>query len=157
MAGNTRSVEEKRMYLRALGAALDPELAQETLQYLVSDKVKPGDASLVLESFAVEGEHPDIAWSFAIAHLKEMQVRFGSLGETRLLSLIATGFTDNQRADEVLAFAQSNLPPAAFRELENSTNEIRFKIKLKTKTLPAIDDWIKAKLEGNRTSAVRNP
>jgi len=157
MAGNTRSVEEKRMYLRALGAALDPELAQETLQYLVSDKVKPGDASLVLESFAVEGEHPDIAWSFAIAHLKQMQVRFGSLGETRLLSLIATGFTDNQRADEVLAFAQSNLPPAAFRELENSTNEIRFKIKLKTKTLPAIDDWIKAKLEGNRTSAVRNP
>jgi hypothetical protein len=110
-----------------------------------------------LEYFAAEGEHPDIAWSFAVAHLKEMQERFGLLRLTRLLSLIATGFTDNQRADEVSSFAQANLPPAAVRELQSSINEIRFRAKLKAKTLAAIDDWIKVKLEENRSSASRNP
>jgi hypothetical protein len=127
------------------------------LQYLVSDKVKPGDASLAPEYFATEGEHPDIAWSFVVAHLKEIQERFGLLREGRLLSSIATGFTDNPRADEVLAFAQANLPSVALRRVESSVSEIRFRAKLKAKILPAIDDWIKAKLEGNRDSASRNP
>jgi aminopeptidase N len=146
MADAPPSLEEKRIYLRALGAALDPELARETLPYLLSDKVTPDEASLALEYFAAEGEHPDIAWSFAVAHLKEMQERFGLIRQSRVLSSIATGFTDNQRADEVLAFAQANLAPAAFREMENAAGQIRLRAKLKTKALPVIDDWIKAKL-----------
>jgi aminopeptidase N len=118
--------------------------------------VKPGDASLALEYFAAEGEHPDIAWSFAVAHWQEMQERFGLLRQTQVLSSIARAFTDDQRADEISAFAQANLPPPALRQVENAVHEIRFNAKLKAKTLPAIEDWIKAKLEGNTNSAVRN-
>jgi aminopeptidase N len=145
MAENTRSAEEKRMYLRALGAALDPELARETLQYLVSDKVHPRDASQVFEQVAAEGEHPDLAWSFAVDHLKEMRDRFGLPGQSRLLASIATGFTDKQQADEVLAFGQANFPPPVLRELENFLPTIRFRAKLKAKILPAIDEWIRGK------------
>ena len=157
MAGNTRNVDEKRMYLRALSATLDPELARDTLQYLLSDKVKSGDAFLALANFCEEGEHPDIAWSFATDHLKEMQERFGTPGQSRLLASIASGFTDDKQADEVSAFVHANLSPAAFREAENSIAQIRFRSKLKAKTLPAIDDWIKAKFERNRDSASQNP
>jgi aminopeptidase N len=157
MAADTRSVEERRMYLRALGSALDPELTVEALEYLGSDKVKPGDASVALEYFAEESEHPDIVWSFTVTHLREMQERFGWARQSRLLSSIASGFTDNQRADEIVAFAKANLPEVALGALENSTHEIRFRAKLKAKTLPAIDDWIKAKLEGTQDNASRNP
>ena len=65
MAASTRSVEEKRMYLRGLGAALDPETARETLEYLVSGTIKPDDMYWALKYFSAEGEHADIAWSFA--------------------------------------------------------------------------------------------
>jgi aminopeptidase N len=157
MADDTKSVEEKRMYLRALGAALDPQSAQETLQYLGSDKMEAGDLALLLECFGAEGEHPDIAWSFAAAHLPEMQNRLGLLDQSRLFSSIATGFTDNDQADEILAFAQANLPPATFREVEYSSNEIRFRARLKARTLPAIDAWIKVKLEAKRNGASHNP
>jgi aminopeptidase N len=156
MTANTVSIDDKRMFLRALGTALDPELARDTLQYLLSDQVKPGDASLALEYFAAEGEHPDIAWSFAVAHLKEMQERFGLLRQSQVLSSIARAFTDDQRADEISAFAQANLPPLALREVDNAIQEIRSSAKLKAKTLPAIEDWIKAKLERNSNSALRN-
>ena len=97
------------MYLRGLGAALDPETTPETLNYLWSNTLKPSDLSLTLEVFSTEGEHADIAWSFAVAHLKEMQDRFGLLPKGWLLSSIAAGFTDNRRADEVLALAQADL------------------------------------------------
>jgi hypothetical protein len=157
MEDDTKSVEEKRMYLRALGAALDPQSAQETLQYLGSDKMEAGDLALLLECFGAEGEHPDIAWSFAAAHLPEMQNRLGLLDQSRLFSSIATGFTDNDQADEILAFAQANLPPATFREVEYSSNEIRFRARLKARTLPAIDAWIKVNLEAKRNGASRNP
>jgi aminopeptidase N len=157
MADDTPSGEEKRMLWRALGVALDPETARETLQYLVSDKVPPGDAAVALEYFAAEGDHPDIAWAFTVAHLKEMQERFGLLRLSRLLSTIVTGFTDEQQADAALAFVQANLPPVAVHELKEPINEIRFRARLKVKTLPAIDDWIKARLQGNRDNPSRNP
>jgi aminopeptidase N len=156
MAANTRREEEKRMYLRALGAALDPELARETLRYLLSEKVKPGDAPLILEYFAANGEHPDVAWSYAVAHPKEIQERFGSPGQIRWLSSIATGFSDNERADEVLSFGKANLPPSALHELETTVAEIHFRAKLKAKTLPAIDAWIKAKLRASREGDSRD-
>ncbi|MBV8377869.1 MAG: ERAP1-like C-terminal domain-containing protein, partial [Verrucomicrobia bacterium] len=144
MISNTRSEEEKGMYLRALGAALDPELARETLPYFLSEKVKPGDAAGALEYFAANVEHPDIAWSFAVAHAKELQERFGWLRQSRWLFSIASGFSDSQRADEVLSFGKANLPPSALHELETAVEEIRFRTKLKARILPAIDAWIKS-------------
>ena len=145
------------MYLRGLGAALDPETARETLQYLVSGTVKPDDMYWALKYFSAEGEHADIAWSFAVAHMKELQDRFGLLSQSWLLSAIAAGFTDNQRADDVLAFAETNLPPGGLQAVKNSIKGIQFRATLKAKKLPAIDDWIKAKLEGTRGSTSRNP
>jgi aminopeptidase N len=158
LAEEAYNVPERRMYLRALSTALDPDLARETLQYLLTDKVASSDASSTLEHLAAEGEHPEIVWPFTVAHRKEMQERFGPDCETRLLMAIATGFSENQHADDILSFAHANLPAAANREIENSASEIRFRAKLKAKILPAIDGWIKAKLEGKPgNAAAQNP
>jgi hypothetical protein len=73
-----------------------------------------------------------------------------------LLSSIASGFMDDARADELIAFARSYLAPVAVREFEDSANLIRFKAKLKAKTLPAIDEWIKTKVDGAPSKAAAN-
>ena len=157
MADKARIAEERRTYLRALSAALDPELAHKTLEYLMSDHVMPGDACRALEDLATEGEHPAIVWEFATTHLSEMQQRFGLFRRNRLLSSIAAGFTDDPRADELIAFARSYLAPGAIRGFEDSANLIRFRAKLKAKTLPAIDEWIKMKFDGAPSKAATNP
>jgi aminopeptidase N len=157
MADKARSAEERRTYLRALSAALDPELAHKTLEYLMSDHVMPGDACRALEDLATEGEHPAIVWEFATTHLNEMQQRFGLFRRNRLLSAIAAGFMDEPRADELIAFARSYPTPVAIREFEDSANLIRFRARLKAKTLPAIDDWIKVKFDGAPSKAAGNP
>jgi aminopeptidase N len=147
MAVAARTAEEKRAYVRALSAALDPELARKTLEYLMSDQVMPGDACLALENLATEGEHSGIVWEFATTHLNEMQQRFGMFRRDRLLSSIAAGFTDDFRADELIAFARSYLGPVGIREAEDSANLIRFRAKLKAKTLPEIDERIRMKID----------
>jgi len=156
MADKARIAEERRTYLRALSAALDPELAHKTLEYLMSDHVMPGDACRALEDLATEGEHPAIVWEFATTHLNEMQQRFGLFRRNRLLSSIAAGFIDDPRADDLIAFARSYLAPVAIREFEGSANLIRFRAKLKAKTLPAIDEWIKTKVDGAPSKAAAN-
>jgi aminopeptidase N len=156
MADAAPTAEEKRTYVHALSVALDPELAHQTLEYLISDHVLPGDACRALESLATEGEHPDIVWEFAVNHLSEMQQRFGLLRRNRLLSSIAAGFVDEARADELIAFARSYLAPVAVREAQDSANLIRFRARLKFKTLPAIDEWIKTKGDGGPTKAAAN-
>jgi hypothetical protein len=85
-----------------------------------------------------------------------MQQRFGLFRRNRLLSSIASGFMDDPRADELIAFARSYLAPVAVREFEDSANLIRFRAKLKAKTLPAIDEWIKTKVDGAPSKAAAN-
>jgi aminopeptidase N len=157
MIDSAQNAEEKRTYLRALSAALDPELAHKTLEYLMSDHVMPGDACQTFENLATEGEHSAIVWEFATAHFNEMQQRFGVFRRNRLLLSIAAGFTDALRADQLVTFARSYLGPVAMREAEDSANLIRFRARLKAKTLPAIDEWMKMKIDQAPSKAVANP
>jgi aminopeptidase N len=156
MTDAAQTAAERRTYMRALSVALDPELAHKTLEYLMSDHVMRGDACRALEDLATEGEHPEVVWEFATTHLSELQQRFGLLRRNRLLSSIAGGFMDEARADELIALAKSYLAPVAIREAEDSANLIRFRAKLKAKTLPAIDDWMKTKGDGAPSKAAAN-
>jgi hypothetical protein len=132
------------MYLRALSAVRDPELAQRSVEFFISKHVAPGDAGRALEEESLE--HPEIVWTYATTHLKLMQQRFGFFRWNRSLPNIATGFTDSERADELVRFAQQNLPAQGQREADNAANLIRFSAELKKRELPKIDRWVATKI-----------
>jgi hypothetical protein len=138
------NTEERRMYLRALSAVRDPELARRSVEFFISKHVAPGDAGRALEEEALE--HPEIVWTYATTHLKQMQQRFGFFRWNRLLPNIATGFTDSERADELVRFAQQNLPAQGQREADNAANLIRSSAELKKRELPKIDRWVATKI-----------
>ena len=144
LAEESPTSEERRMYLRALSAVRDPELAQRSVEFFMSKHVAPGDAGRALEEEALE--HPEIVWTYATTHLKQMQQRFGFFRWNRLLPNIATGFTDSERADELVRFAQQNLPAQGQREADKAANLIRFSADLKKRELPKIDRWVATKI-----------
>ena len=155
LAEESPTSEERRVYLRALSAVRDPELAQRSVEFFISKHVAPGDAGRALEEEALE--HPEIVWTYATTHLKQMQQRFGFFRWNRLLPNIAAGFTDSERADELVRFAQQNLPAQGQREADNAANLIRFCADLKKRELPKIDRWVATKIAqvtptANRTS-----
>jgi aminopeptidase N len=147
LMNDSEAAEDRRMYLRALSAVLDPDLAKKTLALLISDKVAPAEAARALQYLATEGEHPEIVWDHATQHLAELEKRLGFFRWNRFLPSIAEGFTDQTRADELLNFAKSNLSKVGLNEAENAANLISTHAKLKAKELPAIDQWIEKYLE----------
>jgi aminopeptidase N len=144
LAEESPSSEERRMYLRALSAVRDPELAQRSVEFFVSKHVAPGDGGRALEEAA--WEHPEIVWAFATTHIKQFQQRFGFFRWNRLLPSLAAGFTDSERADELVQFAKQNLAAQGQREADNAANLIRFRAELKKRELPKIDRWVATKI-----------
>jgi aminopeptidase N len=141
LAKQAELMEEKRMLYRGMQAALDPDLARQTLAITLTDELSLPDANKLIENVATEGEHPDIAWEFAKANLKELIDRRAFLRRNRFLSAIAEGFSDPEFADELIELTQKHLPdglPVA----ERSASLIRHRAELKTGVLPAIDQWI---------------
>jgi hypothetical protein len=145
------TLEEKRLLLRALSVPLDPGLVQKTLDYLLTSSVPPVAAASAFESLAEQGEYPEIAWRFATTHLEAMQKRFGVLRSNRLVSASASGFTDEEHANEMIDFFRSNFPKEASQEAEKTAELIRFRAKLKAKELPVIDRWIETKVGAKLT------
>jgi hypothetical protein len=137
--------EEKRLLLRALSIALDPELVRKTLTRLLTDSEPPTVAACVLKSLAAQGEHPEIAWEFVTNHIEELQRRFGAACRNRLVSVCASGFADERHANDVVDFFKKNLPEDAIPSAEKTAELIRFRAKLKARELPVIDKWIEAK------------
>jgi aminopeptidase N len=154
LAEQSPTSEERRMYLRALSAVLDPELAQRSVEFFMSKYVAPGDGGRALEEEA--WEHPEIVWTYATTHLKEMQRRFGFFRWNRLLPNLTAGFTESERAEELVRFAKQNLPAQGQREAHNAANLIRFRAELKTRELPKIDLWISTKVSQISVSAQSN-
>jgi aminopeptidase N len=145
LATESPTSEERRMYLHALGAVLDPDLALRSVEFLMSKNVSPGDAMRILDEQANQGEHPEIVWKYATTHLREIRQRFGLLAWNRLVPIIAGGFADDEHADELLRFAKENLPAQGQQEADNAANRIRFRAQLKMRELPKIDEWIATK------------
>jgi aminopeptidase N len=144
LAEESPTSEERRMYLHALSEVLDPELAQRSVEFFTSKHVAPGDGGRALEEEA--WEHPEIVWTYATTHLKQMQQRFGFFRWNRLLANLAAGFIDRERAEELVRFAKQNLPAQGQREADNAANLIRFRSDLKKRALPKIDQWIATKI-----------
>jgi hypothetical protein len=80
-----------------------------------------------------------------------MQKRFGLLRSNRLVSASASGFTDEEHANETIAFFRSNFSWEASQAAENTAELIRFRARFKAKELPVIDRWIAAKVGSKLT------
>jgi hypothetical protein len=114
------------------------------VEFFVSKHVAPGDGGRALEEEA--WEHPEIVWAFATTHIKQFQQRFGFFRWNRLLPSLAAGFTDSERAEELVQFAKQNLATQGQREADNAANLIRFRAELKKRELPKIDRWVATKI-----------
>ncbi|MGA8660267.1 MAG: M1 family metallopeptidase [Chthoniobacterales bacterium] len=153
LAKQSESMEEKRMYFRALQAALEPSLARRNLESAMKGDMTPPDAVEAFERVAVEAEHPDVAWDFAKRHLEELLTGPAFVRRNLLLPSIAMGFSDDQHADELVQLTREKLPPVAMPAAENAASLIRVRAHLKTNELPAIDACVQQQMEQGTHSA----
>ncbi len=146
LAKQEESFEQKRALYAALASAHDPTLAAKTLALSVTDELVASEATHLVQSVAHEGEQPELAWSFAQAHLEALLAKVPALAATNYVPRIFDAFEDAARADELEAFAPKNLPPGSGPSVAKCADNIRFQAEFKARALPQIDAWWQARL-----------
>lgn len=135
------STEQKRLLYGALANSLDPKHAAQTLALSVTDELVPRAATRLVIEVAIDGEHPEQAWTFAKANLPALFAKQSSIKANDYVPSIFRAFSETIRADELEKFAAQHLPPDAAPLAARAADEIRFKAELKARALPEIDAW----------------
>ena len=138
----TTSIEEKTNYYNALSAATDPKLAARTLEISLGDELPTSRATYLVARVARESEHPDIAWTFAKAHMKQLLAKTDALGANSYAPGLFTFFSDPARIAELEKFAKSDLPPSAAKDVAKAVDEIGFRAEVKLRVTNQVATWL---------------
>jgi aminopeptidase N len=138
----TTSLEEKMNYYDALAAVRDPKLVSKTLPIALTEELPTNRAVFLVGKVARYSGHPDIAWDFAKANMKALLAKTDALGANTFAPSLFTFFSEPSRADELRAYAKTNLPPTAAKEIAKGVDEIEFRAEFKGRLASQLSAWI---------------
>jgi len=141
--GKAELQEEQVRLLAGLTQFEQPDLALETLNRSFTDRVRTHEAIGVIVRTAMSGKGRDIAWQFMREHWDEVHRRYGE-GGFGLMYLVETtsGFTTQDRLEEVQKFFTDNPTPAAERTVRQSLEKIRLNIAWLDKNRLDLAEWL---------------
>ncbi len=136
------STELRVRYYISLAAAVDPELAKETLAITLTDEV-PADLAngLILEVAA--GEHPELALAFVKANFEALAAKRGPTFRAFFMSSLMTNFTDRAHAEELANFAPVHETAGGRIAAARAQAEIIEAADFRARQIPAVDQWVK--------------
>jgi aminopeptidase N len=137
----TTSTEEKQQYYEALASAIDPRLASRTLAISLTDELPTSRAAFLLPFVARYGEHPDLAWEYAQAHMKELLAKQDSLSINSFAPGLFNFSSEPKDAETLEKYARTNLPAAAGKSVARAVDEIGFRAELKGRLIPQLTRW----------------
>ena len=91
---------------------------------------------------ARDSGHPDIAWELAVANMKTLLAKTDAAGANRYAPSLFTFFSDESRANQVEAYAQTNLPAASSPDVAKAVDEIQFRAEFKKRLTSELSAWV---------------
>ena len=141
LAGKAKSMEEKLTLYSALTAATDVKLAERALQIALTDELPTSGAVAIVPTVAGASGHPELAWKFAQAHMKELLAKTDALGVNSYAPSLFNVFSEPARIAELRAYGKAKLPPAAAKPIEKAVDEISFRTDFKKRLVEQISAW----------------
>ena len=143
----TTSIEEKATYYNALSATIDPKLAERTLEISLGDELPTSRATSLVSRVARESEHPDLAWTFAKAHMKQLLAKTDALAANSYAPGLFTLFSDSALIAELERYAKSDLPASAAKDVAKASDEVGFRADMKSRVTAEMSTWLTYTLE----------
>lgn len=128
-------------YYGLLAYAKDPALAQRALQLALT--AEPGATTGASMIHDVSGEHPELAFDFALAHRTQVDTVIDSTSRARYYSRLASGSSKLETVDKIKAYADKYLAPTSRRDAETAISTIETRVALRKKRVPQITAWLK--------------
>jgi aminopeptidase N len=142
LAKNATDPAAKDQYFLALASAKDPSLAQRSLDLaLGNEPAKTTGPSMISR---VAADNTSMAWAFVLKHLSEVNARLDALQRYNFVPSIAAQSADPALLPELRRFIDENVPPANRRQVERFYADLEFRLLVRARRLPDIDEWIRA-------------
>jgi aminopeptidase N len=129
----------KRLYYGYLGAVADPDLAKRALAIALTDEAPVPIRSSIIR--AVAGEHPDMAFNWAVANAKAVNAILEESSRPGFIPELAGGSTEAKIADAVMAYANKALPPGARGDAITAASLVRYRANVRASQSTAIGAW----------------
>ena len=137
--------EEKSRLLGAMCMFQQKDLLRKTLEYSLSPAVRPQDSPIGVGRTARNPFGMELAWQFFREQWPEFNKRYGSGGHLmgRIIQAVTSGFTTQEKADDVKAFFKKHPVPHAKRAIEQSLESIKINELFIKKHEAAVETWLK--------------
>ena len=131
--------EEKQRYYFAAFSVEDDQLAARALSLSLDPATPELIANSTVASVAGDGQHLDMAWTFAKAHGDALLARSPSFGRNNYLGRIVATSTDPAIADDLVTYAGAHLPADALTESRRAADAIRVRARLRVRLMPQLE------------------
>ena len=135
----TTPMVRDRMY-GLLASTKDPVLAQRALDMALTDE--PGATNTARMISNVAGEHPDLAFDFALKHMAAVNERVDGTSRSSYYPALGSGSNDPAMIGKIKAYAEANLAKGSRRSAETAVVSIQNRMRVRKEELPAIDAWL---------------
>ena len=133
----------KASLYRLLGATRDPALAQRALDLALTEEpgatISPGIIS------AVAGQHPDLAFDFAIRNRARVENLVDISSRSRYLAGLGAGSSNPAMVARIEDYATRYLTPESRRPADQAIGSIRDRVRVRTTRVPDLTRWLDAK------------
>ncbi len=142
LESRTTLQEEKIRLLMAMSRFQNIDLLNDTLERALSPRVRSQDTITVVAGVAANPAGREPAWQFVKNNWGEFDRRYGGggFGLMRLVSIVNSFTTEEQRADVEKFFAE-NPTPAAERTIRQGLERMRLNIRWLELNRPALNAW----------------
>lgn len=134
----TTPMLKDRLYM-LLAIVHDKALAQRALDLALTSE--PGATNSAGMIGAVAWQHPDMAWSFAMAHQDQVGKLVDASSRSQFFPRLASGSFDPAMIDKLKAY-EATLPEGARRPAESAITNIQYRLMVRKDRLPAVDAWL---------------
>jgi aminopeptidase N len=130
-----QSVEERNRYGRAMMSAIDPKLADRSLQVALSTELPIQLTSAIVPSVA-RSEHIEKAWAFAVANREALLKNQDPVEGNRMYPAIVSSSSNAADAEMMEAYVKQHFSADALVDAKRVGNGIRVRAKQKALLVP---------------------
>jgi aminopeptidase N len=123
-----------------LAAPKDEALAKRALELALTDE--PGATNSAGMIAGVSGEHPDMAFDFAVAHRGQVDKLVDSTSRSRYYPGLGGGSRDPKMIGKLNAFADAHIAKSSRRATDTAIAGIEYRREVIEKRLPQVTDWL---------------
>ena len=138
LARSAASAVERQSYFGLLGDAKDKALAERALDYALTGEAGTSSAAIIS---SVAGEHPDLAFDFALANRARVDALVDASGRTGYLAGLGASSRDPAMIEKLERFRDAS-PPDERRGVDRRIAQIRNRLATEPRLAREIGEWL---------------